>query len=177
MDITLHLNMKLAPFDRGQLEDFLEEALQNENLGTVTGGGTLTDKTGEVKNCDIEITLTDKKHFSTFVNLIHKIKLARGSKIIHGKKSIDIGELEGLAIYLNGTDLEKEVYQNCDVNYVITELTKLLDGVGHMYSYYEGDLETALYFYGISFKKMEEAIQSFTANYPLCEKCRIVQIA
>ena len=68
------------------------------------------------------------------------------------------------------------VYQNCDINYVIEQLEKAMDGVGFLYSYYEGNKETVLYFYGTSFKKMKELTKNFIKEYPLCEKCRIVQI-
>jgi len=52
-----------------------------------------------------------------------------------------------------------------------------LEGIGRMYSYWEGSTYTALYFYGLSFSKMKESVETFIAQYPLCQKCRIEQIA
>lgn len=46
-----------------------------------------------------------------------------------------------------------------------------------MYSYWEGPIYTALYFYGISFAEMKKKIEPFIATYPLCQKSRIEQIA
>ena len=37
--------------------------------------------------------------------------------------------------------------------------------------------ETALYLYGPSFIEMQKAIADFIATYPLCERCRVVQVA
>ena len=54
--ITLHLNAKLQPVDRGDIyEDSLGDLLEEIQLGYVDGGGTLLSKTGEVENCDVEI--------------------------------------------------------------------------------------------------------------------------
>jgi hypothetical protein len=44
-------------------------------------------------------------------------------------------------------------------------------------SVWDGPTETALYAYGASFKEMSERLAGFAATYPLCERCRIVQIA
>ena len=65
----------------------------------------------------------------------------------------------------------------CDVNVVIEELERSLAESGRMYSYWEGAKETALYFYGADFEEMRERMQEFLAEYPLCAKCRVVQIA
>ena len=177
MFVTLNLNMKLLPFMRDSFEDMINSKLEDEEFGYVDGGGTLIDKSGEVKSCDIEIFLNDENYYDKLVGILSDIRMAKGSKIISSKGSFDIGKDEGLAIYLNGTDLDKEVYNSCDVNYVLDKLMEEMSGVGTFVSHFEGDKETGLYFYGESFKKMKESIIDFVNNYPLCEKCRIVQIA
>ncbi|HWV09054.1 MAG TPA: hypothetical protein VN156_05900, partial [Pseudomonas sp.] len=85
--------------------------------------------------------------------------------------------LEGLAIYLNGTDLEKTVYEECDSNVVYSELDRLTEGNGRVYSYWQGPTETAFYLYGNSFTEMKHLITELVDTYPLCHKCRIEQIA
>lgn len=85
--------------------------------------------------------------------------------------------MEGLAVYLNGTDLPSEVYASCDVNDLIKMLEKSLEHMGRFYSYWEGNRETALYFYGISFEEMKQKISGITDKYPLCEKCKIIRIS
>ncbi|WP_207625594.1 hypothetical protein [Paenalcaligenes suwonensis] len=90
---------------------------------------------------------------------------------------IPFGHQEGLALYLNGTDLPDEVYQNCDVNVVWSEVDKALGDEGSIHSHYQGMTETAFYMYGNSYETMRERIQPFLDEYPLCQRCRIVQIA
>ena len=56
-------------------------------------------------------------------------------------------------------------------------MEQAMEGIGRMYSYWEGSTYTALYFYGTSFAEMKEKIEPFIASYPLCQKSRIEQIA
>ncbi len=190
LHITLHLNARLRPLDRGALyEDDMNEILKKYKLGEVVGGGTAQRKDGEIEYCDIEISLKEEamEDFICFINRIPIPKgsylqidedtIPQGSSLQRGKTRIDVGQLEGLALYLNGTDLPNEVYESCDVNYVVDELEKLLDGCGEMYSFFEGNTETAFYFYGENFDEMKNRISSFIENYPLCSQCRIIQIA
>ena len=90
---------------------------------------------------------------------------------------IEVGTLEGLAFYVNGTDLPDEIYESCDINHVIEQMESAMNGIGRFYSYWEGNEWTALYFYGVSFVEMKQKIEPFIASYPLCQKSRIEQIA
>ena len=88
-----------------------------------------------------------------------------------------MGTLEGMAVYLNGAELPAAVYQECDINDVIEQLSRRLEGLGALYSWWEGPKETALYFYGGSYPAMTEAVRDFLETYPLCRKCRVERIA
>ena len=90
---------------------------------------------------------------------------------------VAVGRLEGLALYMNGTELHDEVYENCDINYAIDQMEELMGNIGSMYSYWEGPNDTAIYFYGDSFEEMKRCIEPFLNEYPLCQKCRIEHIA
>ena len=57
------------------------------------------------------------------------------------------------------------------------EIDKLLEAKGTCLSYWNGEKETALYYYGDSFAEMREALEPFVRSHPRCEKCRIEQIA
>lgn len=70
---------------------------------------------------------------------------------------LPVGRLEGLAVHINGTDLPEEVYRTCDINFVVERMDALMEGIGRQYSYWEGEQETSLYFYGTSYEKMLEA--------------------
>jgi hypothetical protein len=82
-----------------------------------------------------------------------------------------------MAIYLDGTDLGTDVYSSCDINVVISECEELLGEHGRQLSYWEGPEETALYFYGSSFAQMKAKVSPFLVAYPLCQNCRVIQIA
>ena len=94
-----------------------------------------------------------------------------------GEHEVPFGRLEGLAIYLNGTELPAKVYEECDSNVVCDRIEGLLGNKGSRWSHWQGPTETALYYYGNSFDEMRRLIARFVAEYPLCAKSRIVQIA
>lgn len=181
VNFVLTINARLQPIHRGDLfEDLLDERLNALQIGYVTGGGTLMGEDGEVTSCDIDITMVNSSQsvMKKLRALLKALPLPKGSTLQAGGKVLcELGNLEGLALYLNGTELADEVYETCDINFVISELEDLLGSSGGMYSYWEGKEDTALYFYGESFQRMKERMKYFLEEYPLCEKCRIEQIA
>lgn len=176
--VLLNLNARLQPMHRGEIfEDMFEEILSKYDIGEVIGGGTLQMPTGEIKCCDIEFSI-HSDCLDKFISFIQKVTIIpKGSKLTIDNKEIEIGCAEGLALYLNGTDLPKEVYENSDINECIQLLDNALEGIAQRLSHWEGSKETALYFYGNDFEEMKEKVISITKTYPLCEKCRIEQIA
>lgn len=178
MHLILHLNARFQPKHRFELEDALQEIFQNNKAGEITGGGTFLKENGEIDSCDIEIDFSCAgKSLEWLINLLNTIGIPKGSVLRGIESTINVGTLEGLAIYLNGTDLAEDVYKSCDINYVIEQLEQTIEGIGHMYSYRELNEFTALYFYGTSFSAMKEKMAPFVSSYPLCQKCHIEQIA
>jgi hypothetical protein len=177
---TLNLNARLQPFDRHDIEDVLIEAFEEQNLGSVNGGGTAQNPNGEIAYCDIELDLKDdsQESIDKAVAIIESLGIPKGSAL-YGESDFkrDVGTLEGLALYLNGMELPDEVYQTCDVNHVVEEIGKLLGESGKLYSHWQGPQDTALYFYGTSFDEMKAKMDSFLSEYPLCQKCRVEKIA
>ena len=92
-------------------------------------------------------------------------------------KQLPFGFLEGLGLYLNGTELPDEVYASCDSNVVYDEINRLLGERGSIQGHWQGPTETALYLYGYSATEMRSLIADFLGSYPLCQKSRLVQIA
>ncbi|WMP11105.1 hypothetical protein [Vibrio parahaemolyticus] len=162
-------------------EDPLDEVLSQNAIGEVSGGGTLQSQSGEIEHCDVEIQVNNSNAETVEVirSLLENLGVPKGSKLkVEATNSeIEFGTLEGLAIYLNGTDLDTEVYENSDSNYVYSELERLTQGIGKVYSYWQGPKETAFYLYGNSFAQMKSQISGLVNSYPLCQKCRIEQIA
>ncbi len=176
--LILHLNARFQPKHRFELEDALQDILQEENAGEVTGGGTSMKENGEIDSCDIEIDFSDaQKSLGWLVDLLNAIGIPKGSVLRGTEPPVPVGTLEGLAIYIYESDLPEEIYKNCDINYAIKQLEQSIEGIGHMYSYRELKEFTALYFYGTSFAAMKEKMDPFVSSYPLCQKCRIEQIA
>ena len=179
--LTARLNAKLQPMDRGEIyEDPLAETLQKNGLGDVTGGGTQLADFG-IEFCDLEIRVnaTDDTTLQTIASRLEELGAPKGSRLmIDGQdRELPFGRTEGLAVYLNGTDLDENVYQDCDVNHVIEEFNRLLSGAGAYHSHWRGERETALYLYGDCAATMRERIGEFIANYPLCESARLEQVA
>ena len=178
INITLKLNARFQPMHRFELEDALQEILENKKLGEVTGGGTAQNPDGEIAYCDIEISLEDNKksdNVKWLAELLNKMGITKGSVLQGIEPEIEVGTLEGLAYYSNGVDLE--LYKTCDINYVIEQMELAMEGIGRMYSFWEGNTHTALYFYGSSFEEMKKKIEPIIASYPLCQKSRIERIA
>lgn len=178
MIVTVTLNDRIQPLDRGQrYEEPVHHLLQTRGAGAVTGGGTLQERDGEVHRVDVEVELADPDKIEVLAQAFEMLGAPRGSVLHADGREIQLGRLEGLGLYLNGTDLPREVYATSDVNEVIARLEELLGEDGEMHGYWEGPRETALYFYGASFSTMAERIGGFVAEEPLCQRSRIVQVA
>lgn len=180
--IVAQLNARTQPMHRGEFfEDPLDRELKRASIGEVVGGGTLQNKTGEIQYCDIEIEVANSNRaaVSKVRKILERLGAPKGSKLIIEAESreLSFGVMDGLAIYLNGTDLPDEVYEKCDSNVVYAEFSRLLEGEGRVLSYWQGPTETAFYLYGKSAAEMKSRISTFVASYPLCRKCRIERIA
>jgi hypothetical protein len=180
--VVVTLNARLRPDDRADLEDAFDDFMSNNGHGArVVGGGTMMADNGEVAECDIEIELDDPTAamINAVVETFSAMLAPKGSRIHISEQDrrIDFGSHEGLALYLNGTSLPDEVYKSCDSNHVYDECGRLIEGVGLVSSHWQGPEETALYMYGSSFSAMHERLIPFLETYPLCQHCRVVQIA
>ena len=179
--VTAQLNAKLQPMHRGDLfEDPLNERLTQAGYGAVTGGGTQMAASGEIAHSDLEIRLDDAtaEVLDWLVANLEDLGAPIGSRLLIGDAPPRaFGTAEGMAVYLNGTDLPQDVYERCDSNVVYDELDNALGERGHIYSYWQGSAETALYLYGPSFDEMRALTAAFLASYPLCARCCVVRIA
>jgi hypothetical protein len=136
---------------------------------------------GEIDFCEIEIEVREPvaENIAMIKEALEAFGAPKGSKLrleAQGEE-LPIGNYEGLAVYLNGTDLPDEVYAECDSNFVYSEFNRLLGEDGQVHSHWQGPTETALYMYGPSFDTMKRRLADFLDTYPLCQRARIVQIA
>jgi hypothetical protein len=179
--VIARLNVRAQPLDRGEVfEDPLEEILQASGTGRVTGGGTMLGEEGEIEFCDLEITLPEATDaaIGALRRALEGLGAPRGSRLIwnDGANELAFGSCEGLAVYLNGTDLPDAVYEECDVNVVYEEFGRLVGSDGRVVSHWQGPQETALYLYGPSADAMLARIRPFLDTYPLCQKARVVKL-
>jgi len=181
--VTAQLNHLLMPIDRGErYEDPLDVALSAQGLGETSGGNTMQEQSGEIEFIDVEIDLTDLKKGVPFViTKLEELGAPKGSILrVHDTKparEIPFGKAEGVGIYLDGVNLPAEVYKDSDVNVVIEELNKRIEGHGVMQGHWQGNSETALYFYGDDANRMTALMQECLDTYPLCKGARVVTLA
>lgn len=180
--LVAQLNAKLQPLHRAEyFEDPLEALLAEEGWGELDGGGTMQEESGEIAYCDVAVLVAeaDDESAASLIRSLEALGAPKGSKVTASPsgKVYQFGVTEGLAVYLNGTDLPAETYKQCDSNFVVSEFQRLLGSTGRVLSHWQGPTETALYVYGASFQSMKEALSPFIESYPLCEKCRIVRVA
>lgn len=176
--VLLHLNARLQPFHRKELiEDVWKELIGKYRLGRFTGGGTLQNPNGEIISCDVEMMIREEK-LDKFWELLNAMDtIPKGSIVVVGSNKQEIGEAEGLAIYLNGTELSPEIYENCDINYLLEMLDAVLEDEVYCFSYWESGKDTALYYYGRSYEEIKEKITPVLDTYPLCALCKIERIS
>lgn len=176
---TVALNARYQPIDRGAYEELTDRFLKEKGWGRLgEGGGTMLLPSGEPEKCDFDILIAPDKVDEVTAALDKVFFVPKGSALVIGDEERPIGQKEGLALYLNGTDLPLEVYQTSDVNAVIQSLEEHLGKErGRFLSYWQGPMETALYFYGPSYEAMKAALEEIIPQHPLCEKSRMVQIA
>jgi hypothetical protein len=181
--VVAQINDRVSPEDREKLYgDPLDRLLRQHEAGEVSGGGTMMSAEKEIEYVDVEILLTIPP--VTILDVIRKALedcgAPRGSKLhieAEDDREIPFGVNEGLAVYLNGTDLPADVYSSCDSNLVISEFQRLLGDEGVYRNFWQGPRETALYMVGSSFETMKQRLQPFLDSYPLCRKARVVRTA
>jgi hypothetical protein len=180
--VIARLNARAQPIDRGEVfEDPLDGVLQAAGIGNITGGGTQLGEEGEIQFCDLEISVPEASDavLATIRKALEELGAPKGSKLIwnDGANELEFGSFEGLAVYLNGTDLPHSVYEQSDFGFVYEEFGRLLGNEGRVVSHWQGPTETALYLYGRSVETMLARIRPFLDTYPLCAKARTVKIA
>ncbi len=145
--VVARLNDRAQPMDRGErYEDPLDAFLKANGLGEVSGGGTQLLETGEIEYCEVELDLTSAapEVLDAVAGQLQSAGAPKGSGWSRRHRTT-LGIQEGLAVYLNGTDLPDETYRDCDIDFVYSEFNRLLEGQGEVHSHWQGPTETALY--------------------------------
>ncbi|MEV6930992.1 hypothetical protein AB0M46_41775 [Dactylosporangium sp. NPDC051485] len=179
--LWITINARVRPLDRGAVyEDPLQAALDVRAPGSrITGGGTLLTADREPACCDIDLDIEgDATAVLDLVTVtLEAAGAPKGSTVrFDEREPMPFGVTEGLAVYLNGTDLPDEVYETNDVNDLVAAVIDSLGADGSMQSHWQGPQETALYLYGSSAALMHERIAEVLARFPLAQRCRVVPL-
>lgn len=183
--LIIQLNDRIQPLDRWvKYEDPIDKFLNDHNYGEVAGWGTLVHENSEIMYCNVELKikaqyLRDWVFITHLLKILQNISTPKGSKVIieSTEEVIEFGTKEGIAIYLDGINLSSEVYRNCDSNFVMKELERLIHQEGDIHRYWQGPKETAFYLYGESYESMKNSLMEFINSYPLCKWARFERIA
>jgi len=180
--VLVQLNVQLLPAQREAIfEGPLAAAMARRGTGEIQGGGTMQGDTGEIKYCDIELTVpaaTDDM-IQFLIETLEALGAPKKSMLTVPSRRIEqgFGKMEGLAIYLDGVNLPAETYQDGDPNVVYEEFERRLGNGGRILSFWQTSTETAFYIFGDSFTGMKAQLDPFLASYPLCANCRVVRLA
>lgn len=177
--VTVRIPARLQPAHRDELiVTPVRQLLEQISPGTrVAVTETVVNQHGEPLEAvlELEVPLADAERVVTAI-LDLETGLPKGSLVEINGKGATFGELEGLAVYLNGTDLDDEVYAAADLQALVDDLQAHLDRDGQLWSYWQGPTETALYFYGPDAGMIRGAIDGRVHEQPLMERCRMVQL-
>lgn len=182
-EVIIFLNARLNSTDCEQLKDVCLNFIQQENKAIeLTQAKVLKNEIDEATGCEFYFRADnlDDSHINFIIQMFTSTLAPKGSKIsilenfTNDCKQAFFGSQEGLALYLNGTDLPNEVYKKHSALTVFEECDRMLQAqkAGNVCSIWQGPTETALYMYGNNFAVMQQSIEPFIASYPLCQKSR-----
>jgi hypothetical protein len=183
VDVVAKLWEHIEPYARGdRYEDPLQKYLVAEGIGVVTGGGTQLrqDRSIEFVNVDLSISNVEQNLPKVAAELT-RLGAPKDSELryeIDGTEHVlRFGRLECVAIFLDGVNLPKHVYEIADVNEVISRLNAAVteNSLGEFRAHWEGPRETGLFFYGDDAAAMHRAMVPVFEREPLCQNARVVE--
>ena len=168
----------IEPIDRGvRYEDPLQEALEARNIGRVTGGGSQLNELGAIDFGDVEIELADLDGaLSLVVEALERAGAPQGSEVIDLSDSRvlrEFGTQQCLAVFLDGTTLPEEVYQDLDFDAVVTEIGEAA-GRDSFRGFFQGNEETGLFYFGANADEMFTRVEPVLRKLPIGQNARVV---
>lgn len=179
--VVVRINEYIQPIDRGdRYEDPLNDALEDKGFGQVTGGGTQLGGEGRIEGVDLDIELANlDEALSLTRRTLVELGVPAGSRLTYTQNGEDkveeIGDLEGIEIYLDAVGLPDEVYETLDfpVEYErLTEMLKTADGEPR--SVYDLNEETLITAYGPDADRLFASIETVSNKIPVFQNARIV---
>ena len=179
MYVTLHVNARMQPKMRTELEEKINRLLDKAAIGETEGSKTIFSDTAEPLSCEIKIVLDETldEFYDRLTDMIEKCELPKGSYLLNDGEKTPVGRLEGMAVYLDANAFPSETYREYDINFLANELKTILGKDQKISGLLPAKSRTAFYFYGDDFAVMSEKIKGFIEENPLCRNCRVEKIA
>ena len=179
LPVTVRVNARLQ---EGQLADSIA-GLFADLLARVSPGSHLvstrleTGPHGEPRAAVAELAIAPQDA-EPVVTAIFDLEhgLPRGSAVAINGKQAPFGALAGIAVYLNGTQLDPAVYAAGDLQGTVDALVEAVGDSGRLWSHWSGPAETALYFYGPDAAAIRHRIEAVAPEHPLLARCRYVTL-
>jgi len=175
--LTVRINDRCKPVDRGDhYEDPLIDALNESQLGEVTGGATHFNEQRVIQFCDLDVLVSgDVEQAKLLIQRTLELNgVPLGSKIIHGETEILIGNYEVMEVRFD-SELPDSIWEEHDINDVLAELEELIGDDGRRNSNAEIENEVVVFYGGADFSLMESKIRDYFSKHPLAENGRITQ--
>ena len=174
--VVARLYEHIEPLDRGsRYEDPLDAALRGAGLGEVTGGGSQLGHLGEIEFADVEIQVASLDDATPMiVDVLQRSGAPVGSQLLGPDGVIrDFGELQSVAVYLDGMTLPDEVYANVDFDDLVGRLT-MAAGPDSYHGFWQGPQETGLFFFGKDADAVFAGLEPVLRQMPIGQNARVV---
>ncbi|MGD9682892.1 MAG: hypothetical protein AB7W16_17010 [Candidatus Obscuribacterales bacterium] len=179
--VVARINEYIKPVDRGErYADPLSDILEEKGLGEVTGGGSQLSLDGRIEGVDLDIKLADlDEALSLTRKTLRELGIPAGSHLTYRTSGEDkvveeIGDLEGIEIYLDAVGLPDEVYETLDFPAEYERLTEMLKTVeGEPRCVYDLNEETLITAYGPDADRLFSSIETVSNTIPVFQNARI----
>ncbi len=169
--IILQVNDMCRPIARGELyEEPLEEFLESNGFGEVTGSGTALQENNDPWYCEVELSINNESNsvITELIKEIERIGVPKGSRLIfEDQQEILIGILEGVVVNLNYTEAPESVLDE-------TDFKALWDGIANAvepYGVYHDDVnrngKTTIYYYGKDAQSIVKSVKEKIKGHKL----------
>ena len=188
---TLQIHLPIRQDEESFQDLFVEriaEALTISELGVVHDATRHLDEEEEPLGATITLHLVEElnaKQMDGFETLLTQFGAPRHSTMEQRLDASsgepterrEFGNTQGLAIYLDGVNLDPKIYKKYDLDRAWDAVNNELGETGMAFGYHEGNTETAIYMYGPNAQQMLDAIAPLLQKHPLFRQARTVMLA
>lgn len=174
--VLARLYEPIEPMDRGsRYEDPLHEALDEAQVGAVTGGGSQLDALGGIEFADVELTLADLgSALDVVTSALERAGAPQGSELLHeGNVLREFGRQQCLAVYLDGVSLPDAVYAELDFERVV-DAVGAAAGPDSYRGFWQGPEETGIFLFGADAEEMFSRVEPVLGALPIGQNARVV---